>query len=116
MTDADAKKMAGSVDSLSTKASDVSTDAGPPPSLAMKGEAKADADKNRADLETKTAALETQNRADSRVALGEDHIETTAPPEELTAMSQAAGGTTAGPAAALPSLAGAAPVSREWRV
>src|SRR3712207_6952623 len=48
---------------------------GPAPQLAMKGEAKASADVERARLEAKTAQLEQQGRADSRVPLGEDHIE-----------------------------------------
>jgi hypothetical protein len=106
MSEAETRRMTGSLDQLPTTAQGVSTDAGPAPEIAMKGEAKDSASKDRAKLEATTAGLETQGRADSRAPMGEDHIETTVAAEELTA-SSAPGG--AAPAdAALPTVAGAA--------
>jgi len=106
MSDAQAQNMASSVSSLSTKAS-VSTDAGPPPEIAMKGEAKSSADRDRAQLESKTAARQSQGHADAAAPMGEDHIETTVAAEELSAKPMPGGGA-AGPDAALPTLEGAA--------
>ena len=72
----------------------------------MKGEAKATSGQDRTKLETKTAQLESKGRADSRVPLGEDSIETSVPTEELTAKAVPGG---AAPAVAMPTVAGAAP-------
>jgi hypothetical protein len=105
MSDAEGQQMAGSLDNTSTDASGISTDPGPAPDLEMKGEARAGADKDRAELEAKTTQLEGQGRADSRVPLGEDSIETTVPTEELSAKT-IEGGAAPGEAA-LPSVAGA---------
>src|SRR4029079_13375124 len=105
MSDAETKQMSGSLDKLPTTASDVSTDTGPPPELKMKGEAKSSTDKDRADLETKTTQLQTQGRADARVPMGEDHIETTVPTEQLTAAAVPGG---AMPDSARPTVDGAA--------
>src|SRR6185436_9779779 len=105
MSDAETRQMSGSLDKLPTTASDVSTDTGPPPELKMKGEAKGSTDKDRADLETKTTQLQIQGRADARVPMGEDHIETTVPTEELTAAAVPGG---AVPDAQLPTVDGAA--------
>ncbi|HWU88367.1 MAG TPA: hypothetical protein VN253_13870 [Kofleriaceae bacterium] len=105
MSDAETKHLSGSLDRMPTTASDISTDTGPAPALAMKGEAKSTSDKERAALETKTTQLESQGRADSRVPMGEDHIETSVPAEELTARSVAGG---AQPEVAMPTVAGAA--------
>jgi hypothetical protein len=105
MSETETRQMSGSLDNLPTTASDISTDTGPPPEIKMKGEAKSSADKDRADLETKTAQLETQGRADSRAPMGEDNIETTVATEELTAQAVPGG---AQPDAALPTVADAA--------
>jgi hypothetical protein len=105
MSDEESRQMAGSVDKIPTTTAGVSTDTGPAPELAMKGEARTSADRDRAAFEAKAASLETQGRADSRAAMGEDHIEATAPPEELTAMSLVAGMPAATPATAMPTLA-----------
>jgi hypothetical protein len=105
MSEAETRQMSGSLDNLPTTASDISTDAGPPPELKMKGEARSSADKDRADLETKTSQLENQGRTDARVPMGEDHIETTVATEELTAAAVPGG---AMPEAALPTVADAA--------
>ncbi len=102
MSEEESRQMAGSVDKIPTTTAGVSTDTGPAPELAMKGEARTSADRDRAGLEAKTASLETQGRADSRAPMGEDHIEATAPPEELTAMSLVAGTPAAAPATAMP--------------
>jgi hypothetical protein len=107
VSDAEAQNMAGSVNKLSTNAR-VSTDAGPPPEIVMKGEAKSSADRDRARLESKTAAQEAQGRTDAAAPMGEDHIETTVAAEELSAKPMP-GGEAAGPGASLPTLAGAAP-------
>jgi hypothetical protein len=107
MSDEQSRQMAGSVDKLATTADSVSTDSGPAPELAMRSEAKASADRDRTAFDAKTAALETQSRTDSRASMGEDHIEPTAPPEELTAMSLVAASPAATPAATLPTLASA---------
>jgi voltage-gated potassium channel Kch len=107
MSEEESRQMAGSVDKIPTTTAGVSTDTGPAPELAMKGEARTSADRDRASLEAKTASLETQGRADSRAPMGEDHIEATAPPEELTAMSLVAGMPAAAPATAMPTLASA---------
>jgi hypothetical protein len=107
MSDEESRQMAGSVDKIPTTTAGVSTDTGPAPELAMKGEARTSADRDRAVFEAKTASLETQGRADSRAPMGEDHIEGTAPPEELTGMSLVAGMSTATPATAMPTLASA---------
>lgn len=104
MSDADAQAMAGSIDRLSADVSNVNTDAGPPPTIEMKGEAKSSADRDRADLEGKAQNAETQARADSRVPMGEDSIETTVQTEELTA--QPIGGQV--PDVPLPTVAGMA--------
>lgn len=106
MSDEESRQMASSVDQIPTTAAAVSTDAGPAPELAMKGEAKASSDRDRAAFEAKTAAAVAQDRADSRAPMGEDQIEATAPPEELTAMS-VPGMPAAPPAAVMPSLASA---------
>jgi hypothetical protein len=106
MSEAETKQLSGSLDKLPTSASGVSTEPGPAPALAMKGEAKASSDAERARLEAKTAQLEQQGRADSRVPMGEDHIETSVPAEELTAKAVPGGATSE---AALPTLSGAAP-------
>jgi hypothetical protein len=106
MSEAETKQMSGSLDKLPTSAAGISTSPGPAPELAMKGEAKATSDARRAELETQTARLEQQGRADSRVPLGEDRIETSVPTEELVARPVPRGG---GPAAVLPTLEGAAP-------
>jgi hypothetical protein len=105
MSEAETRQMSGSLDNLPTTASDINTDAGPPPEIKMKGEAKSSTNKDRADLETKTSQLENQGRADARVPMGEDHIETTVATEELTAQAVPGG---AMPDAALPSVADAA--------
>jgi hypothetical protein len=55
------------------------------------GKAKATSDQNRAKLETQTTQLHAQGQADSRVPLGEDHIETSVATEELTAKPVAGG-------------------------
>ena len=107
MSEEESRQMAGSVDKIPTTTASVSTDTGPAPELAMKGEARTSADRDRAELEAKTASLETEGRADSRAPMGEDHIEATAPPEELTAMSLVAGMPAATPATAMPTLASA---------
>jgi hypothetical protein len=107
MSDEESRQMAGSVDKIPTTTAGVSTDTGPAPELAMKGEARTGADRDRAAFEAKTASLETQGRGDSRAPMGEDHIESTAPPEELTAMSLVAGMPAATPATAMPTLASA---------
>jgi hypothetical protein len=60
----------------------------------------------RAKLEAKTAQLEQQGRADSRVPMGEDHIESRGPAEELTARADPGG---AAPDVALPTVESAAP-------
>jgi hypothetical protein len=73
----------------------------------MRSEAHTSSDRDRAAFEAKAAALEIQGRADSRSPIGEDHIEATAPPEELTEMSLVAGMPAATPAATLPTLASA---------
>jgi Skp family chaperone for outer membrane proteins len=107
MSDEESRQMAGSVDKIPTTTAGVSTDTGPAPELAMKGEARTSADRDRAAFEAKTASLETQGRADSRAPMGEDHIEATTAPEELTAMSLVAGMPAAAPATAMPTLASA---------
>jgi Domain of unknown function (DUF4157) len=107
MSEEESRQMAGSVDKIPTTTTSVSTDTGPAPELAMKGEARTSADRDRAAFEAKTASLETQGRADSRAPMGEDHIAATAPPEELTAMSLVAGMPAATPATAMPTLASA---------
>ena len=109
MSETETRQMTGSLDNLPTTAADISTSTGPAPELAMKAEAKGSADKDRADLEKTTGALETMNRADSRAPMGEDHIDPTAAPEELTGAAPTAGAGGAGPAASLPTVAGAAP-------
>jgi hypothetical protein len=109
MSAAETKQMSGTLDQVPTTAQGVSTDAGPAPAIAMKGEAQANAAKDRSRLEATTAGLETQGRADSRAPMGEGHIEPAAVPEELSAAAPA-GGTAAEPA--LPTVASAA-VSEE---
>ncbi|HEX7841730.1 MAG TPA: DUF4157 domain-containing protein [Kofleriaceae bacterium] len=104
MSEAETRQMSGSIDQLPTSAQGVSTDTGPAPALAMKGEARASADKDRSKLEATTAGLEAQDRADSRAPMGEDHIETTVAPDELTAAPPR--GAPAGPA--LPTVSDAA--------
>jgi hypothetical protein len=106
MSDAETRQMSGSLDQLPTKAPDVATDPGPAPELAMKGEARTSTAQDRAKLDTTTAGLESQGRADSRAPMGEDHIDPTAAPEELTAAALPGGAAPAGPA--LPTVAGAA--------
>ena len=106
MSEAETKQMSGSLDKLPTSAAGIATSPGPAPELAMQGEAQGTADARRAELETETARLEQQGRADSRVPLGEDSIETSVPTEELVARPAPRG---APPAAALPTLEGAAP-------
>jgi hypothetical protein len=106
MSDAETRQMSGSLDQLPTTAQDVSTDPGAAPEIAMQGEAKSSTAQDRAKLETTTAGLESQGRADSRVPMGEDHIDPTAAPEELTAAALPGGAAPADPA--LPSVAGAA--------
>jgi hypothetical protein len=61
---------------------------------------------DRSNRENTAAALETLGRADSRAPMGEDHIDPTATPQELTATPPVAAG--AAPEAALPTVAGAA--------
>ncbi|MGH2906820.1 MAG: hypothetical protein ACRDKI_08620 [Solirubrobacterales bacterium] len=107
MSDDESRQMASSVDQIPTTAGGVSTELGPPPQLAMKGDAKASADRDRAAFEAKTAAAEAQGRANSRAPMGEDQIDATAQPEELTAMTVGAGTPGATAAAAMPSLASA---------
>ncbi|HEU4728254.1 MAG TPA: DUF4157 domain-containing protein, partial [Kofleriaceae bacterium] len=107
MSDEESRRMASSVDQIPTTAAGVSTGVGPAPELAMKGEAKASADRDRAALEAKTMAAEAQGRTESRTPMGEDQVDATAPPEELTAMSLVAGTPAATPAASMPSLASA---------
>ena len=80
MSDDESRRVAGSVDKIPTTADRVSTDA---------------------------TALETQGCADICSPMGEDHIEATAPPEELTARSAVTGTPAATPAAPLPTLASA---------
>ena len=106
MSEKETRELVSSVDNVPTTASDVSTDTGPAPELAMKSEAKGSADKDRVELEKTAAALETLNRADSQAPMGEDHIESTVAAEELTAALPPAA--PAGPAATLPTVAGAA--------
>src|SRR6185436_741902 len=106
MSEAETKQMSGSLDKLPTSTSGVSTAPGPAPELAMKGQAQATSGARRAELETKTARLEQQGRADSRIPMGEDEIETSAPTEELAAKPVPH---SAPPAAALPTVEGAAP-------
>ncbi len=107
MSDEESRRMASSVDQIPTTAAAVSTDVGRAPELAMKGEAKASAGRDRAAFEAKAAAADAQGRADSRTPVGEDQIDATAPPEGLTAMSARAGMPAATPAAVMPSLASA---------
>jgi hypothetical protein len=106
MSEAETKQMSGSLEKLPASASDLATDPGPAPALAMKGQARATADADRAALETKAARLEQQGHADSRVPLGEDQIEASIAAEELTAQARAGG---AAPDAALPTIEAAAP-------
>jgi hypothetical protein len=104
MSEADAQQMAGAIDRMSADVSSVDTDPGPPPTLEMKGEAKDSTDRDRAELERKTTAAETQAMSDSRVPMGEDEIETTVAPEELTAQPESG----QVPEVALPTVAGKA--------
>jgi hypothetical protein len=104
MSEAETQQMVGSLDKLPTKAN-VTTDAGKAPELGKKTEARGTATQGRADLEKKAAAAEAQGRAESAVAMGEDHLESSVPAAELTAPLPAAG---AAPVAPLPTLAGAA--------
>jgi len=106
MSETETRQMSGSLDNLPTTAQGVSTDTGPAPEIAMKGEAKASAGQDRSKLEVTTAGLETQGRTDSRAPMGEDHIETTVAPDELTT-ALPRGAAPADPA--LPTVAGAAP-------
>jgi Domain of unknown function (DUF4157) len=106
MSEKETRDLVGSVDQLPTTASDVSTDTGPAPKLAMKSEAKGSADRDRAELEKTAAALETLNRADSGAPMGEDHIDATVAAEELTATLPSTAAKAR--AAALPTVAGAA--------
>jgi hypothetical protein len=105
MSESETRQMSGSLEKLSTSAGGVSTEPGPAPALAMKGEAKATAGAERAKLEAKTARLEQQGRADSRAPMGESHIESRVPTEELTAKAPPGG---AAPDVALPTLEGGA--------
>jgi hypothetical protein len=105
MSDAETEQMAGSLDRVGTDGSDISTDPGPAPELAMKGEARGSADKDRAGVEAKTTQLEGQGRADAAVPMGEDSIETSVATEELSARAIESA---PGPEAALPTVAGAA--------
>jgi voltage-gated potassium channel Kch len=107
MTEQDTREMAASIDKLPTTASDVTTDPGPAPQLAMRNEAQAKADKERAELDKTIAAQQLLSRADVQAPQGEDHIESTEPTEELTAKPPAGGAPEAAPA--LPTISGAAP-------
>jgi len=104
MSEAETAEMAGSLDRLPAEGSGIATDPGPAPHIEMKGEAQSSAGRDRGDLDSKTASLENQGRADSRTPMGEDHIETTVPTEELSA--SVPGGAPADPK--LPTVAGAA--------
>jgi Domain of unknown function (DUF4157) len=106
MSESEARQLVGAVDNIPTTATDVSTDTGPAPELAMKSEAKASADKDRIELDKTAAALETLGQAESRAPMGEDHLESTVASEELTAAPPPVA--PGGPAAALPSVAAAA--------
>jgi hypothetical protein len=53
MSDDEIRRMAGSVDTIPTTAAGVSTDTGPAPELAMKGEARTSADRDRAAFEVR---------------------------------------------------------------
>jgi hypothetical protein len=105
LSNAESRQMATSIDQIPATAVGVSTDLGPAPSLAMEGEARARADRDRAAFEAKTAAAENQGRAESRVPMGEDELEAPAPVEELTAVSVGASVPPATPAVAMPTLA-----------
>ena len=104
MSDQETRQLSGSIDQIPTTVSDVSTETGPTPELAMKHEAQASAARERAELEKTVAAHQTLSRADSRAPMGEDHIDPGAAPEELIAVAPAA----ANVDAALPTVAGAA--------
>jgi Domain of unknown function (DUF4157) len=108
MSDQETRQLSGSIDKIPTTASDVSTDTGPAPELAMKQEAQGSAARERAELEKTVAAHQTLSRADSRAPMGEDHIEPGAAPEELTATPPVAGQAGAPAGRALPTVAGAA--------
>ena len=104
MSDDEQRKQQNDVDRTSS-ASSISTDPGPAPHVDMKGDAKSGADRDPAQLDGKTAQLEGQAHADAAVPMGEDHIDTSVPTEELVA--KAAPGEV--PDVALPTVAGAAP-------
>lgn len=91
MNESETRQMSGSLDKLPTNASSIATEPGPAPALAMKGEARSTSGAERAQLETKAVQLETQGRAESRVPMGEDAIETSVPTQELAASLPAGG-------------------------
>jgi hypothetical protein len=68
MSEAETRQMSGSLDQLPTTAQGVSTDAGPAPEIAMKGEAKDSASKDRAKLERHGRSRDP-GRADNRALM-----------------------------------------------
>ena len=97
MSPDDAARMGAAIASLPTSASDVDTSAGPPPTVALEGNAApAQVAAQRATMARSVAAAYEQGRTDAQKPLGEDEIAPEATDETLAAKVPGGGGGGAG--------------------